>query len=1389
MTPNFQQVGLNLVDNNVMNYGFLFHSNGFVYVSQSGGTTVSIAYSAGSTYTVELTPIGVKYYVNSVLLYFNAGTPTTGSYQAYINLNKVNDTITNISFSYASLGPTGQMGPTGQTGQTGQTGSTGQTGPTGQIGPTGIQGIGGEASMTGATGNTGPIGPTGIQGIAGINTGTGATGRTGPTGPTGPGLGTTPLGPGYGNVVLSLTGNTSTAYASSLQYLNYPSTPIIIITSPTNVAPGNASYSLDGGATWTNIAQSGSPTIPIGNIIATNGYQWIAKNYANASSTVYVTNTPTVNSSWVTATLPATPATSITWIPFLKLWYLGTYRKYWTSTDGFNWLQRFPQGIVMNQALSVASDSTYIVLIGDLFNVGGGNFYYSTDAGLYTTPATNQFFQPGKAIATDGAGNWVAGGTPSTFTANTKHSLAHATGGPITWVADGSGVFTASCNAVAWGNPSGQRTWVAGGSGLYTLAYSTAVCPSGGLVASGGSWNALTGTPFDVSGNGAVNSIVWTGSQFIATGSSFNNLSTGRIITATSTNGITWTLTATQPSGTSFYAGQYVSYSNYNNLNFTLVPQANTYGAIGSSSTSLANVYTNVLTFNNGTTISSSSQIGSNTIVSIGNTSITTTSNNSLALGTEAAASGQGTSTTAIGYQAGYGGQGTNSIAIGTQAGYTGQNDNTIAIGYQAGYTGQGTGSIGIGYQAGYQQKGQNAIAIGTQAGFYGIGQNSISIGNLAGPTGASYTGTIVLNALGTGVSPNTGSTTYIAPIRNAALGGTLVADVSNVLFYNPTTYEVTYGSAVAYGPTGRTGPTGMTGSTGPTGMTGQTGPIGMTGSTGPTGMTGRTGPTGMTGSTGPTGMTGSTGPTGMTGPTGRTGSTGPQGVTGAQGIQGPAGLLQQVYYVAKNGSDSNNGAIGAPFLTIGAALVAAGTTNATIIYIATGSYSENLYIRSPWVSLIGMTNENPTYPTVSLLPVGSASPIIFLDASAAAGGLSNQITTIENILIQANGGSQTAPLITFGGNNKYLQLIIQNCFIYSSVSISTAILTTNIAPSSPATPPSRLQLINTQIQTVSSAPMIDISGTTNLFLVDNCNLTQGGTSPLLQIEANGALTKINNSSLIITTDSSLINTYATQYPATTITNTQIFSQNVYPNYTSTTPLILLQGNVGWFVPPLAGLAQSAFTLRNCQLYSTTVSAYTQHMIQMNSTNNYLYVEKCIFGTNASSSSYNVYSISSTNALTYSANTCAATNITQYYGPTIRANGIALDAGGATPSTWAGPTGTFPAIAASAPGTLLATGSISQTIPGYIWAQATVSAVSTTASSSTFNTYILIDGYTGQPMAYPYSSIGAGINTSLNFRTPAQIGPTGSVAIQVYGYDASNPTVNQVNIFGLGNLS
>jgi hypothetical protein len=107
---------------------------------------------------VELTPIGVKYYVNSTLMFFSAGTPTAGAYNGYINLIKTGDAFSNVSFSYAALGPTGSTGVTGATGATAATGATGATGPTGETGPTGV---------TGNTGPTGNIGPTGADGAAG----------------------------------------------------------------------------------------------------------------------------------------------------------------------------------------------------------------------------------------------------------------------------------------------------------------------------------------------------------------------------------------------------------------------------------------------------------------------------------------------------------------------------------------------------------------------------------------------------------------------------------------------------------------------------------------------------------------------------------------------------------------------------------------------------------------------------------------------------------------------------------------------------------------------------------------------------------------------------------------------------------------------------------------------------------------------------------------------------------------------------------------------------------------------------------------------------------------------------------------------------------------------
>jgi hypothetical protein len=375
--------------------------------------------------------------------------------------------------------------------------------------------------------------------------------------------------------------------------------------------------------------------------------------------------------------------------------------------------------------------------------------------------------------------------------------------------------------------------------------------------------------------------------------------------------------------------------------------------------------------------------------------------------------------------------------------------------------------------------------------------------------------------------------------------------------------------------------------------------------------------------------------------------------------------------------------------------------------------------------------------------------------------------------------------MVSIEGNNKSFQVIFQNCNLTSSVQSTHIIQTTNIANGALASGPVRLQLVNTTIGNgATSGPLIDISGTTNLTTVSNCNFTQLLASPILQIGASAALGSISNSYFEIDKDATILNIYSpTIIGAPLITNTYFLAADTtnFPSPSlATSPLIILQGNVGNLT------YQSAFTMRNCQLLSTSTAQ--QNLVQLNNTNNYIYMEKCIYGTNANSSSYNVYSTSSTNVLTYSANTSAATNITNYYGPTITANGYVLDVGSANPSTWSGPTGGFSSLAASAPGTLLATGSINQPHAGYVWANATVSAIST-AGPGTMNAYIQIAEYTGPTMSYPYSSSGAAINYSLNYRTPSQIGPTGSIPIQLYGYDANAPTMNQINIFGLGNLS
>ena len=677
--------------------------------------------------------------------------------------------------------PTGATGYTGRTGATGSTGYTGRTGSTGYTGQTG-------AAYTGVTGSTGYTGVTGSTGYTGVTGRTGSTGYTGVTGPTGPPMTVAAQQVGVGSVIVTATGTT---YSSVLQWQNTTTVPILLISG----GGSTLQYSIDGGTTWT--ARTGIVTT--GSRLATSGTQWMGISVTN---TTYITctYTPTIASSWTPVSI-GTGSTiyNVAWVPFLSLWIATPFHGLYTSPDGFNWTGR-TQGITLDGGQGVASDNSYAVLVSAPWNSSGSSILYTADGITYTVPtgsvgATgNRFFGGGGCIATNGSGGWVAGGVQ---TAAYNNTLTHAASGPTSaWYADGSGFFSTSCNGIAYGN----GVWVAGGSGTNTLGYSSQTCPSGSSA-----WTAVT-TPIAPFTGGVCNSVTWTGSLFVAAGT----VSSAAVV-ATSANGIAWTL-KTAPTGMT--AGSNIIYSSNNGLNYTLVPSSGVVAGFGNSTTNWANIYANTITLSNGATITGSTTASGET-VSLGNTSITANVNESLAIGNQAgsfnqgsygvavgyqaASVSQGTSSIAVGYQAGYANQGAYGVALGYQAGFTGQQDYSIAIGYQAGYTGHGTGSIAIGYQAGFQDSiGPNSVAIGTQAGQFGIGSNTVAIGYLAGPTGSNYNNNIILNASGSGLSPNTGSAFYTAPIRNATSGGTQQADISNTLFYNPNTYEITYAPSTA---------------------------------------------------------------------------------------------------------------------------------------------------------------------------------------------------------------------------------------------------------------------------------------------------------------------------------------------------------------------------------------------------------------------------------------------------------------------------------------------------------------------------------------------------------------------------------------------------------------
>jgi hypothetical protein len=162
-----------------------------------------------------------------------------------------------------------------------------------------------------------------------------------------------------------------------------------------------------------------------------------------------------------------------------------------------------------------------------------------------------------------------------------------------------------------------------------------------------------------------------------------------------------------------------------------------------------------------------------------------------VAIGWQAGEDSQGGSAVAIGSAAGRTSQGQWAVAVGSEVGQTTQGQAAVAVGTAAGTTSQGVAAVGVGFGAGSNTQGTFSVAIGSSAGSNTQGSNAVAIGARAGFT-TQGNNSIILNATGANLDQTTANTFTVAPVRND------VANIAEVMFYNTTSKEVTYGNTLS---------------------------------------------------------------------------------------------------------------------------------------------------------------------------------------------------------------------------------------------------------------------------------------------------------------------------------------------------------------------------------------------------------------------------------------------------------------------------------------------------------------------------------------------------------------------------------------------------------------
>ena len=178
------------------------------------------------------------------------------------------------------------------------------------------------------------------------------------------------------------------------------------------------------------------------------------------------------------------------------------------------------------------------------------------------------------------------------------------------------------------------------------------------------------------------------------------------------------------------------------------------------------------------------------TVVGPVETSSLRTSEGEIRLGLRAGEIAQAQNTIAVGRDAGYTTQGLGAIAVGTNAGQNNQGSYAVAVGTGSGLGLQGANAVAVGIGAGQTNQGASAVAIGDVAGYTNQGVNAVAIGKAAGAT-SQPANSIVINASGVALNGSAAGF-YVNPIREVTGPQTV--------YYNPATYEVTWGPVPAGG-------------------------------------------------------------------------------------------------------------------------------------------------------------------------------------------------------------------------------------------------------------------------------------------------------------------------------------------------------------------------------------------------------------------------------------------------------------------------------------------------------------------------------------------------------------------------------------------------------------